>query len=112
MRASAVKYQNPTTTRAKTLSKHAAKMHSSTPPSLDSCSSPSKIELNGQGHHVHEARVVKINEALQQIVILKDIEPMWALSHFHISNDLQGFHTLVPITYKKINHQHVIEHLV
>ena len=87
-------------------------MHSSTPPSLYSCSSLSKIELYGQGHHVHEARVVKINEALQQIVIIKDIKPMRALSHFHISNDLEGFHTLVPITYKKINHQHVIEHLV
>jgi hypothetical protein len=87
-------------------------MHSSTPPSLDSCSSLSKIELNGQGHHVHEARVIKINEALQQIVIIKDIEPMRVLSHFYISNELEGFHTLVPITYKKINHQHVIEHLV
>ena len=37
---------------------------------------------------------------------------MRALSHFYISNELEGFHTLVPITYKKINYQHVIEHLV
>jgi hypothetical protein len=59
VRDSAVKYQNPITTHAKTLSKNAAKMHSSTPPSLDSCSSPSKIELNEYGHHVHGAQVVQ-----------------------------------------------------
>ena len=112
MRASAVKYHNPITTHAKTLSKHAAKMHSSTSPSLDSCSSLNKIELNGQGHHVHEARVVNINEALQEIVKIKDIEPLRVLSHFYMLIELEGFHTLVPITYKKINHQHVVEHLV
>ena len=83
MCAGAVKYQNPITTYAKTLSKHAAKMHSSTPPSLDSCSSPSKIELNGQGHHVQGARVVKINEALQLTVVMKIIETKRALTYFH-----------------------------
>ena len=83
MRASAVKYQNHTTTYAKILSKHAAKMHSLTPPSLDPCSSPSKIELNGQGHHVHGARVIKINEALQQMVIIKDKEPMLVLVYLY-----------------------------
>ena len=58
-------------------------MHSSTLPSLDSCSSPSNIELNGQGHHVHGARVVKINEALQQIVIIKDKEPTLVLAYLY-----------------------------
>jgi len=36
-------------------------MHSSTPPSLGSCSSPSKIELDGHDHYVHGALVIKEN---------------------------------------------------
>ena len=40
-----------------------------------------RYQLNGQGHHVHEARVVKIHEAFEATIIISDIEPCRGLYH-------------------------------
>lgn len=59
-----VKYQIPYILIDKLLSKMMLKMDASTSPRLDSHSSPSKAMRKEQDHHVHEAKVDKMNAAI------------------------------------------------
>jgi hypothetical protein len=48
---------------------------------LDSWSSRPRLWLNGQGHHVHEARVVTTHEAFEARITISDVEPYCELYH-------------------------------